>query len=254
MSRQIKAKGRVLASAFSLIELSIVIIVMGVLILGTMAGNNLIKVSKMTAIIKEYNSIRLLSNAFYLDYGRLPGDTNGDNRIDPNTVASGSSYKENIYLWRELLIDNSNTNAGVLLYKPSDSVNNNLIPGVTIPTTKYNPNVFGWNLSHRDNFRNNILTLASYDNDNNNLITQSIPAIAVQYVDNKIDDNKPLSGSIFSTLDGSSTECNPSHSSNEYDLNAKDAKCFLAFWNNPLTEGSIDSFTSIGGGGGDFGG
>jgi hypothetical protein len=205
-----------------------------------MAGSNLVKISKMTSIAREYNSIRLLGNSFYLDYGRLPGDLDKNNRIEKNILAEGNYY-ENIFLWRELLIDNSDSNAGVLPYRPANDGNNNLIPGTTVPSTKYNPNTFGWDMSYWNNFNNNILTLSSFNG--NGIDAQSIPAIAAQYADNKIDDGKPLSGSVFSTLDGTNTNCN-SNNNNEYDIDDKDAKCFLAFWNNPLTEGSIDSFTS----------
>jgi prepilin-type N-terminal cleavage/methylation domain-containing protein len=70
-------------SAFSLIELSIVLIIMGLLVAGITGGASLIKNAKIKSLIDETYSIRTAYNIFYSKYGRVPGNKAGD----PNTMA-----------------------------------------------------------------------------------------------------------------------------------------------------------------------
>jgi prepilin-type N-terminal cleavage/methylation domain-containing protein len=72
-------------SAFSLIELSIVIIILGLLTAGVMGGANLIRSSKVTSLISDSNDFRTATNSYVLSYGKLPGDStvgNDNGRIE----------------------------------------------------------------------------------------------------------------------------------------------------------------------------
>ncbi len=60
--------------AFSLIELSIVLIIIGLLVAGVTGGASLIESAKMKAFIEEVNSQKLAINVFYAAKGRYPGD------------------------------------------------------------------------------------------------------------------------------------------------------------------------------------
>jgi prepilin-type N-terminal cleavage/methylation domain-containing protein len=59
---------------FTLVELSIVLIIIGLIISGVLAGKSLIKSSQINAVIKEYNSFNLAINSFYIKYDGIPGD------------------------------------------------------------------------------------------------------------------------------------------------------------------------------------
>lgn len=63
-------------SAFSLIELSIVLVIMGLLISGLIGGKALIDSSKVVSLSNELNQFTVAVNAFNLKYDAYPGDYN----------------------------------------------------------------------------------------------------------------------------------------------------------------------------------
>lgn len=63
-------------SGFSLIELSIVLIIIGLLIAGITGGASLIKSSEMRSVMGEARGYAVAVNSFYTNYGALPGDYN----------------------------------------------------------------------------------------------------------------------------------------------------------------------------------
>jgi len=62
-------------SAFSLIELSIVLIIIGLLIAGITGGASLIKSSELRSVMSEAKSYQVAVNSFYTQYDSYPGDT-----------------------------------------------------------------------------------------------------------------------------------------------------------------------------------
>ena len=61
-------------SGFSLIELSIVLIIIGLLVAGITGGQSLIESAKIRAAINKLNGLKQGTLAFYAIKGRLPGD------------------------------------------------------------------------------------------------------------------------------------------------------------------------------------
>ena len=74
-------KGGKRLSAFSLIELSILLIIMGLLVAGVTGGQSLIQSAKTRAIINEATGYKRAVNIFYAKNGRLPGDPDGTGRM-----------------------------------------------------------------------------------------------------------------------------------------------------------------------------
>ena len=64
--------------AFSLIELSIVLIIIGLLVAGVTGGASLVESAKIRSFLNETNSWRQALYAFQVAYNRLPGDLNND--------------------------------------------------------------------------------------------------------------------------------------------------------------------------------
>ncbi len=60
--------------AFTLIELSIVLIIIGLLVGGILAAQTLVQHAKIRAIYTEYQTFELATNAYILKYGAKPGD------------------------------------------------------------------------------------------------------------------------------------------------------------------------------------
>ena len=63
-------------SAFSLIELSIVLIIIGLLISGIIGGASLIKSATLRSVMTEARGYNIASSAFYTKFNALPGDYN----------------------------------------------------------------------------------------------------------------------------------------------------------------------------------
>ncbi len=59
---------------FTLIELSIVLVIIGLLVGGILVGKDLIKSSEIRAQIKQIEEFKTAANAFKVKYGYLPGD------------------------------------------------------------------------------------------------------------------------------------------------------------------------------------
>lgn len=61
---------------FSLVELSIVIVIIGLLVAATVQGKGMIESAKVRSIISEFTEHKLSVESFKLKYGKYPGDFN----------------------------------------------------------------------------------------------------------------------------------------------------------------------------------
>lgn len=83
---------------FTLIELSIVLVILGLIVGGIVGGKSLIRQTELQNIVREVNALNTAVNTFKLEYDHLPGDFpeaedywgssnatngNGDGYIDP---------------------------------------------------------------------------------------------------------------------------------------------------------------------------
>jgi len=66
-----------LKSAFTLIELSIVIVIIGLLAGGVLVGKDLIAYAEMRRFISDYQEYESAYNTFKLKYNCIPGDCVG---------------------------------------------------------------------------------------------------------------------------------------------------------------------------------
>ena len=79
--------------AFSLIELSIVLIIIGLLVAGITGGASLIESAKIIQFTREIEEWQQSINSFYV-LNRLPGDANNDGKIG---YGSNEEYSENYF-------------------------------------------------------------------------------------------------------------------------------------------------------------
>lgn len=80
---------------FTLVELSIVIVIIGLIVAGITAGQALVKQSQIRSLLKQADQIRAASNAFKLQYNGLPGDiTNGSSYWATTCNATGSGASD----------------------------------------------------------------------------------------------------------------------------------------------------------------
>ena len=86
---------------FSLVELSIVLIIIALLVTGVSSGGKLINQAKLKSISNDYNSYKTAYNTFYLTYDVLPGDMSEANTLaffgevhSADTCTSDTYYAE----------------------------------------------------------------------------------------------------------------------------------------------------------------
>ena len=83
-------------NAFSLVELSIVLVILGLLTGGILAGQNLIRASELRAVITEFQNYNTAVNTFRDKYFALPGDMRnatafwGDQATGTESCSDGS--------------------------------------------------------------------------------------------------------------------------------------------------------------------
>ncbi|MBT8764142.1 prepilin-type N-terminal cleavage/methylation domain-containing protein [Desulfohalobiaceae bacterium Ax17] len=70
---------------FTLVELAIVLVIVGLLIAGVLKGRSLIQEAKVKNVMKAVDSIRAATLTFYDRYGMYPGDENSANFPDGDT-------------------------------------------------------------------------------------------------------------------------------------------------------------------------
>ena len=82
-------------SAFSLIELSIVLIIIGLLIAGITGGASLIKSSELRSIMGEARGYAVSVNSFFTQYDQYPGDANVNVGNNSGVIAQAVGDRDN---------------------------------------------------------------------------------------------------------------------------------------------------------------
>ena len=164
--------------AFSLIELSIVLIIMGLLTAGIMGGSNLIWSAKIRSTISQYYEFTTGYNAYYARDGKVPNE----NPDKPGVVYERTGLKD---LYEKGFI------SGDILYVDSNNVlirskiNNNSMWGIQSWGTQVGIN--------DNNFSINILILGgTWKN-----ISKPLTYKEALSIENKIDDNNPSTGKVI---------------------------------------------------------
>ncbi len=79
-------------SAFTLIELSIVLVVIGLVIGGVLVGKNLIKSSELNKIMTELQRYEAARLTFRTKYNCLPGDCSSASSLGLGNSGNGNGY------------------------------------------------------------------------------------------------------------------------------------------------------------------
>lgn len=242
-------------TGFTLIELSIVLVIIGLLVGGVLVGRDLIKSAEIRSQISQIEKFKIATNTFKLKYGSLPGDmppseaaANGFFTFTGTNIGLADSNKYAAYgdndgrinqrgeiyvFWQHLseakLIEGqygiggngehieANTTAGFAgtIGYPVDSSNILLAMG-----TQANKNIFLPQQKLTSIVYNVWVVPTMYDHDTLNLNNRQsfnnyfyIKATANESyaIDSKIDDSKPLTGSVLDdqsdSNNGASSPC-----------------------------------------------
>lgn len=151
---------------FTLIELSIVIVIIGLIVAAVVGGQNLVKQAKLRGVITDVNKYKVAHNTFRLEYGGIAGDLrnaysyfgascsdtgandddkcsgNGNKRVE---LVSDADENEAYRYWQHLslasLIEGSYTGLAPTAGRQADI-------GINVPATKFE-NV-GWYFDYSD--------------------------------------------------------------------------------------------------------
>jgi prepilin-type N-terminal cleavage/methylation domain-containing protein len=243
---------------FTLIELSIVLIIIGLLIVAVNSGTSLIRNAKLRSITNEAKQYQVAVNSFFMKFDKYPGDFvqalgsganasvagNGNDQIEWRvTDANGSSVNEGSNAWLQLidagvLKEDIRTNMDV-----AEMMGNSL--SLAIPIKHYQASAessAGWifnSVVSSSVITNYVQIVKSF---NPNFDTDSnAPTIGSgsnggslntsdsYSIDHKNDDGKRTSGDIRDNT-GSSGNCGTAADSANYNLTIDTADvCSLAF-------------------------
>lgn len=211
---------------FSLVELSIVLVILGLLTGGILSGQNLIRAAELRSVTSEYQHYQIAVRSFHNKYMALPGDMknatsfwgtatcptavgtgtatcdgNGNGSI--NTAPAADRFGEMYTFWQHLanagLIEGSYTGmsgSGSSIYVH--------IPGINSPRSRISNS--GWNVEALGNFAGNP-NLFAYNYGHNMALGAAVADfwskgdnISPQEawnIDSKVDDGKPGTGKVF---------------------------------------------------------
>ena len=206
--------------AFTLVELSIVLIIIGFIIAGITAGISMAKAARLNAVVTEIRNMQVAILNFRSRYNSLPGDhpgafaiwgsACGDGTIGGANSCSGNGNgfvdfanpstnppAENIKFWQHLSL------AQML----SSNLTGQIVPttgqvaGVNVPRTAYGNGGGYWalNVSYSIKPLSNFIELGTYYNvgGNGRAYQASIMSPIDAYgIDSKMDDGNPIAGLV----------------------------------------------------------
>lgn len=239
------------SAAFTLVELSIVLVILGLLVGGVLTGQSLIRAAELRSVSADYSRYLAATHSFRDKYFALPGDManatsfwttgtangNGNGQIQ---TGSGASVTGEIYqFWTQLtlagLIEGTYTGlagSGGALH---------MVIGTNIPKAKLSN--AGWGLrefnatiagdgSVPDGAYGHWLQLGNQSAPNDNASAVLKPEEAWN-IDTKIDDGQPMIGAVVarSAFTGNicSTAANSAALSATYLLSGTSVGCALVF-------------------------
>lgn len=247
-------------SGFSLTELSVVLVIIGILIASITTGQHLLKAAKMNKVIAEIKSYSDAVNNFETKYKSLPGDmpnaeifwSTFDSTSNINGTINGNENgvidttpREDLVVFQHL------AKSGLISgnYYPS-LVNGEMISGqdtenTNIPEAKsLTDNAGYWILSYDSVYGtkgNSIQISSKSSSDPSKWSGGAIDPENARLIDKKIDDGLADSGKVFAINDDSTSSTsieacvdgNTSDSSSQYlPLHSEYKKCQLIIWLN----------------------
>lgn len=166
---------------FSLIELSIVLIIMGLLISGVVGSASLIETAKLRGTINDIISYRTAYNTYYAQFGKVPDSCSDDNGKICGYNAFSTLFQEGLINNESPVPKVNNKRAQILLF-------NTYLSTAGIGCTREG---CSGSFPIPDFSNTNVLAIAN----DINLSSPSLTEKEVANIDEKIDDGKSTSGS-----------------------------------------------------------
>lgn len=222
MSNKIKIQ------AFSLVELAIVLVILGLLVGGVLSGKSLIRASELRSISTQYNSYYSATAAFRDKYFALPGDMTNATSFWGEATPCGFTYTGD----QRTCNGNGDNKMGLFLEDGrywQQLANAALIEGAycgvragDCPANSLPPTPSGklqnakWIVA---DLSSKTATVGWFDGEYNNSLIYSVPNINynaygaivtpedIWNIDNKMDDGKPATGKLVAHSSGGLSVC-----------------------------------------------
>lgn len=211
-------------SGFTLIELSIVLVIIGLIVGGVLVGQELINAAKLRKLNSDKETYITAVNAFKLKYNCLPGDCPNATAFFSGTSNGDGNYQiynysdEQCSFWQQLQL------AGLIAGRYTGNCNGGYFTaGVNVPTLSINENSY-FRVSYVGNITdiyNHSYPLGNYGNPFmtvSNCTTSQWCGGSVftgqdaLLVDKKFDDGSPYKGLIRGYRSSGSCEPDPAYS------------------------------------------
>jgi prepilin-type N-terminal cleavage/methylation domain-containing protein len=214
---------------FTLVELAIVLVIIGLIVSSVLVGQDLIKAAELRATVKQYNDFQAAVNTFIGKYNKLPGDIDGDKyglsggcngaaaTGDEDGVLEGESStlnnRERVCFWANLTTAGKELIPGVYDGHESDtnSATINDVVGENIPKMKMS--AYGWGVYTANSNHYFFTGVIGGQADDNYETAEPFAPIDAFNIDSKIDDGAPMSGSVVA-VDGQTSGA-PNETNNE---------------------------------------
>ena len=243
-----------LVSGFSLVELSIVLVILGLLTGGILAGQSLIKAAELRSVTTQTQQFMTMAQTFRSKYLAIPGDMRNAQRFwghsnacggsDPNGVCNGNGdgnialgtpavmYPEAFQFWRHAskagMVEGSYTGTGL------DGEASKAVGGINAPTAKYNNGVWvtrTTNINHPVFYFSGIpdSTVLVVGPENNGWPQgEYLTPEDAWNLDTKVDDGKPALGNFLSPAWQNCTDAaNRDDTDADYELTNTSISCIV---------------------------
>jgi len=216
-------------NGFTLIEMSIVLVIIGLIVSGIVVGKDLIRATEIQSVITDFNKYSIAIEQFDDQYQSLPGDMPDATTYWPGIGGGGNgngdrmvnSMHEQVRFWQQLSL--SKIIPG--LYDGT-STSSSLIPGVNVPKARmkganFSVYYYGDGSGRTHDVGGNYIRLGG---------STVTPAESLK-IDKALDNGVPISGKIIGANRGGGLCCVDNCNRSTYNLSEKRKSCqpFLRF-------------------------
>lgn len=229
---------------FSLVELSVALVIIALIVTGAISGMTLIRSAELRAIISEIEEYKVQVDNFKVQYEALPGDLSNASEFwasannGNNNDKIGEALTDNlevIDVWHHLYLARFIVDE----FSPS-AVSTDAVIGTTVPESNYLDNS-GYSLAYYAapggyvdalgrSFSGNVITYAT-DNTTEDVLQGGVISPEDAYaIDIKIDNEQPDYGKVIAVNGDSVTGCTIGVAPNIlYDFSTDSTNCVMHF-------------------------